>query len=113
MGKLNFHQHLCELAISLLWLQLIDISQSLFIVDDNRTTWQVSEGLGSVAFSEENFDESIEFFKKALGVLAAKESNITAQSRIVEKLKQALEAQIKEREKPFGHITKEVGIIFK
>ena len=68
--------------------------------DDNRTTWQVSEGLGSVAFNERNYDVAIEFFKKALGVLAARESNITAQNRIVEKLKQALEAQIKERERP-------------
>ncbi|CAG2235828.1 unnamed protein product [Mytilus edulis] len=75
--------------------------------DDNRTTWQVSEGLGSVAFNERKFDDAIEFFKKALGVLAARESNITAQNRIVEKLKQALEAQIKDNERPFGHIRKE------
>lgn len=70
--------------------------------DDNRTTWQVSEGLGSVAFNERKFDEAVEYFKKALGVLAARESNITAQNRIVEKLKQTLEAQIKERERPFN-----------
>ncbi|VDI50640.1 Hypothetical predicted protein [Mytilus galloprovincialis] len=75
--------------------------------DDNRTTWQVSEGLGSVAFNERKFDDAIEFFKKALGVLAARESNITAQNRIVEKLKQALEAQIKDNERPFAHIRKE------
>ncbi|XP_052102701.1 uncharacterized protein LOC127736175 isoform X3 [Mytilus californianus] len=75
--------------------------------DDNRTTWQVSEGLGSVAFNERKYDEAIEFFKKALGVLAARESNITAQNRIVEKLKQALEAQIKDKERPFAHIRKE------
>ncbi|XP_063435380.1 uncharacterized protein LOC134716353 isoform X5 [Mytilus trossulus] len=75
--------------------------------DDNRTTWQVSEGLGSVAFNERKFEEAIEFFKKALGVLAARESNITAQNRIVEKLKQALEAQIKDNERPYAHIRKE------
>jgi len=63
-----------------------------------------------VAFNERNYDEAIEFFKKALGVLAAKENNITAQNRIVEKLKQALEAQIKERERPrYG---KEVHVIY-
>ena len=59
-----------------------------------------------MAFNERNYDEAIEFFKKALGVLAARESNITAQNRIVEKLKQALEAQIKEKERP--HFGKEV-----
>lgn len=75
--------------------------------DDNRTTWQVSEGLGSVAFNERKYDDAVEFFKKALGVLAARESNITAQNRIVEKLKQALEAQIRDNERPFAHIRKE------
>jgi hypothetical protein len=63
-----------------------------------------------VAFNDRNNDEAIEFFKKALGVLAARENNITAQNRIVEKLKQALEAQIKERERPrYG---KEVHVIY-
>ncbi|KAK3086275.1 hypothetical protein FSP39_016180 [Pinctada imbricata] len=72
---------------------------------DRRTQWQVCEGLGAVAFTQKNYTKAIEYFKKALGFLAAADSsNSPAQDRIVAKLTKALEIQA------LGSIQAKIGV---
>ncbi|XP_062578947.1 tetratricopeptide repeat protein 24-like isoform X4 [Saccostrea cucullata] len=68
---------------------------------DKRTQWQVSEGLGAVAFNQNNIKKAVEYFQKALTLVASSEpSNTVAQNRIVAKITLALQTQVKKETAP-------------
>ncbi|XP_048753430.1 tetratricopeptide repeat protein 24-like isoform X2 [Ostrea edulis] len=62
---------------------------------DKRTQWQVCEGLGAVAFNQNNVKKAVDYFQKALTLVASSEpSNAMAQNRIVAKITMALQTQV-------------------
>ncbi|XP_061198246.1 tetratricopeptide repeat protein 24-like isoform X2 [Saccostrea echinata] len=68
---------------------------------DKRTQWQVSEGLGAVAFNQNNIKKAVEYFQKALTLVASSEpSNTVAQNRIVAKITLALQTQVQKESAP-------------
>ncbi|XP_078338565.1 uncharacterized protein LOC111134473 isoform X3 [Crassostrea virginica] len=63
---------------------------------DKRTQWQVCEGLGAVSFNQNNIKKAVEYFQKALTLVASSEPlNTAAQNRIVTKITLAVQAQVK------------------
>lgn len=69
--------------------------------DDKRTQWQVCEGLGAVWFNQKNIKKAVEYFQKALTLVASSEpSNTVAQNRIVAKITLALQTQVQKESAP-------------
>lgn len=69
--------------------------------DDKRTQWQVCEGLGAVWFNHKNIKKAVEYFQKALTLVASSEpSNTVAQNRIVAKITLALQNQVQKESAP-------------
>nr|XP_022339221.1 tetratricopeptide repeat protein 24-like isoform X5 [Crassostrea virginica] len=68
---------------------------------DKRTQWQVCEGLGAVSFNQNNIKKAVEYFQKALTLVASSEPlNTAAQNRIVAKITLAVQAQVKKESAP-------------
>ena len=49
------------------------------------------EGLGAVAFNDNQFSRAVRYFKMALAVLSTSEQNALAQERIVQKLSDSIQ----------------------
>lgn len=80
-----------------LQINIFDITFS----DDKRTQWQVCEGLGAVWFNQKNIKKAVEYFQKALTLVASSEpSNTVAQNRIVAKITLALQTQVQKESAP-------------
>lgn len=59
------------------------------------------EGLGAVWFNQKNIKKAVEYFQKALTLVASSEpSNTLAQNRIVAKITLALQTQIQKESAP-------------
>lgn len=71
-------------------------SNPINLLGDKRTQWQVCEGLGAVSFNQNNIKKAVEYFQKALTLVASSEPlNTAAQNRIVAKITLAVQAQVK------------------